>query len=436
MVLFNFVIPYAAMMFNLYAFLKAYSATIYEKPKIKITFVNIIIFLIAALIIYISNNFSNVTIKVITSLSVLIIVYKIVFNEKFSFLIFKTFIIYLILIICDFLSSTVFLFFPMNSVGDLGKLSILRVLCTILDSLLLMLVFLIKRFVNFLNKFLDYVVNNLNIVIFSLIISFLGLFSFLIISFGKYFDLKVYAISILIMALFLFLCFVMIYQYFKNKQSEEEQHILLDLMNEYEKILENDRVNRHEMLNNLIILKSFKNKDTKEYEETLNDIIKEYQMKKTKFFTKLYSLPSGIKGIIYYKISNIKNLDIDLNLLIAKNVNDVFESLNTKIYFKICKIIGIVLDNAIEASSKTKDKLVLIDIYLENKDLIIYIENSFSNNVELSEINKKGISSKGKNRGYGLFILNKILDETDLLEFNQNIKDNRFISILKIKNPS
>lgn len=434
MKLFNVVIPYLAMAFNLYAFLKAYSAT--TNNKIKFTKLNILIFLCSALIIYAANNFTNVPFKVATSLSILMIVFKSFFHEDMITRMFKTFVIYLIILLCDFLASTVFLFFPIHSVIDLGKITFLRDLVTILDSLLLMLVFLIKRFNRFLNKLFGYITSNKNVITLVLLIFSFVVYFVVALYASLTFNPKIFFMSILLMSFFLLLSFVMIYQYFKNKESLSEQQALLDLMNEYEKILENERINRHEMLNNLIILKSYKIKSSKEYEDTLDEIINQYQGNKSKIYSNLYKLPSGIKGIIYYKMENIKKTNLNFELIMSSRIKDNFEKLNRKVYFKLCKVLGIVLDNSIEAAALTIDKLLLIDIYLEDNDLIIYIENSFINNIDLNLISKKGFSSKGENRGFGLYIVNKILEDSEFLDFNQYIENNKFITIVKIKNPS
>ena len=206
-------------------------------------------------------------------------------------------------------------------------------------------------------------------------------------------------------------------------------------MNEYEKILDNDRINRHEMLNNLITLKTYKNKSSSDYEVLLDEIIKSYQVRKSEFYSKLYKLPSGIKGIIYYKIANIKDRDINVELVISKEVKNNFENLNSRVHFRVCKILGIIIDNAFEASSESDEKYVLIDIYLEDGNIIIYIENSFKNNIDLDSIFEKGNSSKGRNRGYGLFIANKLVKEKDDIILEQSINNNIFVSILTIKNP-
>lgn len=434
MKLFDFIVPYAAMMFNLYAFLKAYSATI--NTKLKFTVCKLLIFLCSSLVIYLTNNFTNVPFKVMTSLTMLMITYKVFFKEDFISLVFKTFIIYLIVLFCDFITSTVFLFFPINSVIELGKINYLRNLCTILVSLLLILIFLFKGFIMFLNKLLKYLTSYRSVLTLFLLIFSFFVFFFVSLYASLSFDKNTFFISVLTMSFFLILCVTMIFQYFKNKHGEEEQKSLLALMNEYEIILDNDRINRHEMLNNLIVLKSFKNKDSKEFEETLNEIINDYQDKKSALYTKLYKLPSGIKGIIYYKMASIKNLNINLELLISPLIKDNFEKLDSKLYFKVCKVLGIALDNAIEAASMTDNKILLIDIYLEEGTLVVYIENSFINNIDLNLIHRKGFSSKSGNRGYGLYIVKKILEETEALNFNQSIEKDRFITIFKIKNPS
>ena len=53
--------------------------------------------------------------------------------------------------------------------------------------------------------------------------------------------------------------------------------------------------------------------------------------------------------------------------------------------------------------------------------------------VDISKIYKKGFSSKGTNRGIGLYLVSKIIKDNDWLSLSQEFKNNKFISILKIK---
>ena len=68
-------------------------------------------------------------------------------------------------------------------------------------------------------------------------------------------------------------------------------------------------------------------------------------------------------------------------------------------------------------------------------NIIFYVENSFLSNIDIDKIADKGQSSKGRNRGYGLFIANKLIKEKDDIVLEQHIDKNNFISILTIKNP-
>ena len=53
-------------------------------------------------------------------------------------------------------------------------------------------------------------------------------------------------------------------------------------MSDYELILYKTRENRHEMVNNLLVLKGEKNKNSKKYNDILNGIIEQYDNKKMK----------------------------------------------------------------------------------------------------------------------------------------------------------
>ena len=187
------------------------------------------------------------------------------------------------------------------------------------------------------------------------------------------------------------------------------------------------------MLNNLLALKSFKNKASKDYEVLLNDIIKDYQSKKTNTYSNLYKLPSGVKGIVYYKMANIIDKDINFNSEISNQVYEYFDRLDAKLYFKVCKIIGILLDNAIEASMMTKKKLIFIEMFVNSENSItVLIENSTLHEVNINEISKKGFSTKGENRGYGLYLVNSIVKATNNLELIQYMFNGNFVTELKI----
>lgn len=423
-----------SIMLNLAVIIKCYGKT----TNINISFKklkNIIILLIYSLIVYVINIVLDIAYKWILVYVVMFIFYKIFYKESNFITIFKTILIYFVMMLIDFILSIFITLIP--SLMDLMTkyLSISKSLVSILISILLILLFNTKPFIKVFNKLCNYI--NSKKKAFYIIFALIAFIAFYSIEYfhGRIATLESFIISLSLITFFILLCITLIYQYFKTKNIEEEQQSLLNLMNEYETILDNDRINRHEMLNNLVVLKSYPNKNTKEYEKVLDEIIETYQNKKSKNYANLYSLPSGIKGIVYYKIANINDNNITFNTYISKESSKNIEKLESKLYFNICKIMGILLDNAIEACKESDKKEILLDIYAEDDSNIIYIENTFKGEIDINQINKKGFSSKGKGRGIGLHVVNKIIKDNKELEIEQKVENNKFVTILKIKNP-
>ena len=113
----------------------------------------------------------------------------------------------------------------------------------------------------------------------------------------------------------------------------------------------------------------------------------------------------------YYKA---EELNIQINLEVFVDLNN----LNIKTY-ELTRILGILLDNAIEASSKCENKVINITFRRNksNKTLII-IQNTYTNkDINIDRIFEKGYTSKednandenSKNHGLGLWEVRKYL---------------------------
>ena len=53
------------------------------------------------------------------------------------------------------------------------------------------------------------------------------------------------------------------------------------------------------------------------------------------------------------------------------------EKLSMEDNYRLCKIIGVLLDNAIEESRKIDDKCIMISLYIDDDILIIEYSNRF-----------------------------------------------------------
>lgn len=389
--------------------------------------------LLLSLIIFAINMFVDYKFRIFFFYLILALFYKVLYKESTFITLFKTLMIYIILVICDFLISLIIMLIPGITTINLEYINYVKDFSTLLDSICLFLVFRIKYLTSVLNK-LFAIVSERRKHIYTVLsfLSFVALYTFAYYNaFNKTFNS--YIFSLIISVFFLCLLAVALVQYYKKKQKENEQKQLLDLMKEYEELLDVNRDNRHEMFNNLLILKTTKDKTSKEFEELIDSYLDKYSTKTVNNYSSLYNLPTGIKGIVYYKMAYIKENEIVFRSFTDKSMYQKFDTLDPKLYYKVCKILGILLDNAIEASTETKEKHLMMDVYDDYEYLIVYIENTFKGKIDINEINNRGVSSKGKGRGLGLDIVGKILKSTEALSLEQRIDGNRFISTLKIK---
>lgn len=117
----------------------------------------------------------------------------------------------------------------------------------------------------------------------------------------------------------------------------------------------------------------------------------------------------AIYNILATKYYKADELGILINLQIFINLND----LKIDIY-DFCRILGILLDNAIEAASNCSKKLVNIDIHdiKTQKHQILTIENTYTNkDIDLNNLGIKGYTTKedSSSHGIGLWQISRIL---------------------------
>lgn len=245
-------------------------------------------------------------------------------------------------------------------------------------------------------------------------------------------SLKYYLGDIVLVIIFILLFAYVFYNEYKIEKEVKNTKILLNFMADYEKKIDEDRTNKHELLNNLLLLKSYKDKNSKEYLDTLDNIINIYD-KKSIGIKNIHKLPSGLKGILYYKMHDIKDKNIVYNINISKQLSNELETFDNKIYAAVCKIVGIALDNAIEACTKSKQKNIIFDIYKEKEMIVIDIENTYSGKIDINKINNKDYSTKGKNRGLGLYLAKNIVSNIKEISLEQFIEKKIFITKIYIK---
>lgn len=137
----------------------------------------------------------------------------------------------------------------------------------------------------------------------------------------------------------------------------------------------------------------------------------------------LYSLsPTVINHPAIYNILATKyyiadELNIQINLDIFLDLNEIEQHM--KIY-EFTRILGILLDNAIEAAKECDEKIINVTFRKEEHKhrIIVIIENTYPNkDVNTDKIYEKGVSSKleNGNSGLGLWKVRQILKKNNNL---------------------
>lgn len=226
-------------------------------------------------------------------------------------------------------------------------------------------------------------------------------------------------------------------QKIENEKISKKYDELLDVMKSYESDIEEQRTLRHETKNEFATIKcKLQDKeDNKTIIEYIDSVIGEKEKAGSTKYSKFKYLPSnGLKGFFYYKFIEAEKKGISVSVNISKQIENSFlKDIETKDFKDLARIIGVYLDNAIEASSTSEYKKLGIEMYLIKEKIEIIITNTFNNEINLDKIGKESFSTKGKHRGHGLLLVNKILSENNKFEAKNEIRGNIYIQSLKIK---
>ena len=138
----------------------------------------------------------------------------------------------------------------------------------------------------------------------------------------------------------------------------------------------------------------------------------------------------GIYNLLTSKYHEALEKDIDVNIYFLMDLNE----LHMKIY-EFGRILGILLDNAIEAAEHSEEKIINISFRREekNKRNVISIENSYSNkDVDTEHIFNKGVTEKENHSGIGLWEVRKLISKNTNVNLFTSKTDEFFKQQLEI----
>ena len=131
----------------------------------------------------------------------------------------------------------------------------------------------------------------------------------------------------------------------------------------------------------------------------------------------------------YYEADK-ENIQINLNVFLDLNEIEA----RMKIY-DFTRILGILLDNAIEAAKLCDKKVINVTFrkQISNDMIVVIIQNTYTNKeVDTEEIYQKGISSKENHSGLGLWKIRQILMRNNNLNLFTTKNDEYFTQQFEI----
>ena len=133
----------------------------------------------------------------------------------------------------------------------------------------------------------------------------------------------------------------------------------------------------------------------------------------------------AIYNVLANKYHKADSLGIKINLDVFLDLND----LHIKIY-EFTRVLGILMDNAIEATSECEDKIINVTFRKDKRKHmeLLVIENTYNNkDVDTDKIYEKGYSTKKGNTGLGLWEIRQILKKNNNLNL-YTTKTQKFFS--------
>lgn len=419
----------AALIISVYGF----GVIVLNDGKIKLGIKDIISIFIVCILNTICFVHLDGTTKTIFTFIVYALLYVLVFNTQFLKSIFSG-IIYMILLIIPDLIALGFVTKVLNVSKEYcyNHLAGSIIINLSVSALMILLVYLLRKP---LRKIVNYKLSSsTKIIIVSLLalVTIAKVFYNLITDYRFSNDVLTY---VLLIGTLMIILFSLLRQRSDTENMFRKNDALIGIMKNYEIDIEDQRTLNHETKNELLTIRSkLSDEEDKELCEYIDSIIGDKKVIKSSKISKFRYLPdNGLRSFFYYKVIEAEEKGVRVEVNIAKKVENSFlGTLKTKDFRDLTRIIGVYLDNAIEASSTSEKKQLGIEIYLFKETIEIIISNTYNNKIDEEKIGNERFSTKGKTRGHGLLLVKRILNENNRITSETKVTDMLYIQKIKI----
>lgn len=376
--------------------------------------------------------FSDVTKLILSILFIIISLYFSIFKKYISNSVYYTIVYELLVFICEIIISVVFVSIFKINISGYEKFQFSLLIFSICNCLM---VYLLSKI-----KVLNKSIQKLNLIIsknqkdWVYIIIIIILLSFLIVfnknNLGSGINYYINAgMVIFIIASFVYV----IYNKFQMQAIEDKYNESMEYVLRYEKIINEQGKKNHEYNNQLMVIKGYINKPER-LSEYLDEVIGEHKTGQNYTVKQLGFLPDGgVKGLLYHKLSKMEDNNIKYYLYVDQNLKDKdIESFDLKTYRDLTKLLGVFLDNAIDAALKSEEKEIEVELKDKDDCLLLTISNTYDKNTDINKVGKSGFTTKGVGHGFGLSIVKDIAKTNSEIETFSSKESDKFIQTAMI----
>ena len=245
-------------------------------------------------------------------------------------------------------------------------------------------------------------------------------------------------VSSLVLYFLFTISMILIVLHTTRKSYEAQKKVeYLENLNEYTKNLEivynNLRSFKHDYINIMTSLTAYI--DEEKYDE-LADFFHEHILPMQKNLVQkngtmndlLHIKILELKSILYTKLLLAVNQNIEVNI----DIPDEIDSINMD-PVDLVRMLGIYLDNAIEACLETEHPVINFHLGKMNQDIVFIISNTYiDKGLSVAQMNKNEVTTKGNGHGIGLHNVSDILNHYDNIFHETLTKDGLFIQQFQI----
>ncbi|EHJ07215.1 quorum-sensing sensor histidine kinase AgrC [Staphylococcus simiae] len=247
--------------------------------------------------------------------------------------------------------------------------------------------------------------------------------------------------SIFFLGIILFMCVIIfIFSQFtlkemKYKRNQEEIETYYEYTLRIEAINNEMRKFRHDYINILSTLSEYIREDDmpglrRYFNQNIVPMKDNIQMNAIKLNGIENLKIREIKGLITAKILRAQEMNIPISIEVPEEMNHIDMNM-----IDLSRSIGIILDNAIEASNEIDDPIIRVAFLEDSGTITFIVMNKCRDDIpRIHELFQENFSTKGQNRGLGLSTLKEIADKSDNVLLDTTIENGFFIQKVEIIN--